>query len=206
MPTAQEVVNRCALGDAAFCDGITRNAAGTITTVQVTTFNAQTLKTRGVDFEGSYRLPLFSGDFVIRSVGTYTPKLTTSSGGPAVNTAGQLQGTYATPKWRVSTTLLYTQGPLTLRALFNYVGPGTYDNTYGPLDLNKNHYPAYVFTDVSAQYDLTKNLQIYAKIENLFDTDPPLLAGNTITIALASVSQFHDLRGRNFGIGARYRW
>ena len=207
VPTAQEVVNRCGLGDATFCAGITRDpTTGLITTVQVTTFNSQTLKTHGVDVEGSYQFPLFAGDFNIRTVGTYTPTLTTSSGGAAVNTAGQLQGTYATPKWRVATTLLYTQGPLTLRALFNYVGPGTYDNTYGPLDLDRNHYPAYLFTDISAQYDLTKNLQIYAKVENLLNTAPPLLAANTITIALSSVSQFHDLRGRNFGLGARLRW
>jgi outer membrane receptor protein involved in Fe transport len=117
-----------------------------------------------------------------------------------------LQGTYATPKWRGSTTLAFEQGPFNARVLFNLIGGGKYDNNYGPLDISRNKYPAYLYTDVSVQYDLTENLQIYAKVENLTDTDPPLLADSTITVASATLSQFHDLRGRVVGVGARLRF
>jgi iron complex outermembrane receptor protein len=212
VPTAQEVVDRCFAGDQTFCAGVTRDASGAITQVQVTSFNSQVLKERGVDVEASYQIPMdsissgWSGDLALRTVVTYVDRLVTSTGVSSVDTAGQLQGTFATPKFRSSTTITYANGPLNLRALFNVVGKGRYDNTYGPLDLNKNRYPAYVYTDLSAQYDVTEHLQLYAKVENLFDTDPPLIASNTITVAAAASSQFYDLRGRYFGFGARYRW
>jgi outer membrane receptor protein involved in Fe transport len=56
------------------------------------------------------------------------------------------------------------------------------------------------------QYDLSEQIQLYAKVENLMDTDPPLLAESSITVALATLSQYHDLRGRVVGIGARLRF
>ncbi|MBL8555603.1 MAG: TonB-dependent receptor [Phenylobacterium sp.] len=212
VPTAQEVVDRCFGGDQTFCAGITRDAANTITQVQVTAFNSQTLKTRGIDFEASYQFPLdelgsgLSGDVGLRTVVTYVDRLITSTGASSVDTAGQLQGTFATPKFRSSTTVSYANGPLNLRALVNVVGKGKYDNTYGPLDLDKNNYPAFVYLDLSAQYDLTERVQLYAKVENVLDKDPPLIANGTITIAASAGSQFYDLRGRFFGFGARYRW
>ena len=49
-------------------------------------------------------------------------------------------------------------------------------------------------------------LELYGKIENLFDKDPPLVANGTITIAASASSQFYDLRGCMFGLGVRYRW
>ena len=137
---------------------------------------------------------------------TYVDRLITSTGASSVDTAGQLQGTFATPKFRSSTTVSYANGPLNLRALVNVVGKGKYDNTYGPLDLDKNNYPAFVYLDLSAQYDLTERVQLYAKVENVLDKDPPLIANGTITIAASAGSQFYDLRGRFFGFGARYRW
>ncbi|MBC2667456.1 TonB-dependent receptor [Novosphingobium flavum] len=206
VPTPQEVVNRCAAGDQTFCAGILRDSTGTITQVQVTTFNAQTLKTSGLDFELSYQIPLGSGELGLRTVATYTDRLISSTGSGSVDTAGQLTGTYATPKWRGSTTISYGQGPFNFRVLFNYVGPGKYDNTYGALDLNRNNYPAFLYTDLSAQYDVSDNIQLYAKVENLLDTDPPLIAANTITVAAASSSQFYDMRGRVVGVGARLKF
>ena len=212
VPSAQQVVDRCFDGDQTFCAGITRDGSGAITQVQVTAFNAQVLKTSGVDFEASYSTPLdelsagLGGELELRATVTYVDRLITSTSGSSVDTAGQLQGGYASPEWRGSATVTYLNGPLTLRALFNYVGEGNYDNTYGPLDLDKQHWNARVYADLSAQYDLTERLQLYGKIENLFDKDPPLIANGTITIASAASSQFYDMRGRMFGLGVRYRW
>jgi outer membrane receptor protein involved in Fe transport len=100
----------------------------------------------------------------------------------------------------------YAQGPLNLRALVNYVGKGKYDNTYGPLDVSKNDYSAVAYLDLSAQYDLTEKTQIYAKLENVLDQDPPLASNSTITIAAAASSAGYDNLGRLYGVGIRYRW
>jgi iron complex outermembrane recepter protein len=205
-PGQQEVVDRCGRGDETFCGGIIRDSSGAITQVNASSYNAQTLKTRGIDFEASYRFPLFAGQFTARALATYVDRLISSTSNGSIDSAGQLQGGFATPKWRGSATFFYDQGPLNLRLLFNYIGKGTFDNAFGPLDLNKNHYPAYLYTDFSVQYDLNDHVQVYAKVENLTDTDPPLLAESSITVALATLSQYHDLRGRVVGVGARLRF
>lgn len=205
-PTPQQVVDRCGAGDQSYCAAITRDASGTITQVFATEFNAQSIKTSGIDFEASYQFPLGAGDLGLRAVATYTAHLEASTGTGVIDTAGQLQGTLATPKWRGTGTINYEQGPIDVRAMFTLIGSGNYDNTYGPLDITRNHYPAFVYTDLSIEYNLSKHIQLYGKIENLLDTDPPLMAGNTITIASASSSQFYDYRGRFFGVGARYRF
>jgi iron complex outermembrane receptor protein len=205
-PGQQEVVDRCGRGEDVFCAGVIRDASGEITQVNANSFNAQRLKTRGMDFEASYRFPVFGGQLTTRALATYVDRLISTTASGQVDTAGQLQGGFAVPKWRGSTTLSYDKGPLNLRALFNYIGPGTFDNNFGPLDLNRNHYPAYVYTDISAQYDISKTVQIFAKIENLTNTAPPLLAEASITVALATLSQYHDLRGRVFGLGGRLRF
>lgn len=210
--TAQEIVDRCGEGNQTLCAGIIRDGSGTITTVLTTQFNAQVLETSGLDIELDYQLPLsdlvasWSGDLGLRMVATYVDELVTSTGGPEIDVAGQLTGTLGTPHWRASTTLSYANGPVHLRALFNYIGKGKYDNSYGPLDINRNDYPAYVYMDLSAQYDLTKRMQAYAKAENVLDKDPPLIANGTITVAQAASSPFYDVLGRMFGVGVRYRW
>lgn len=205
-PGQQEVVDRCGRGEDIFCTGVIRDASGEITQVNANSFNAQRLKTRGIDFEASYRFDLFQGQLTTRALATYVDRLISTTASGQVDTAGQLQGGFAVPKWRGSTTLSYDKGPLNLRVLFNYIGPGTFDNNFGPLDLNRNHYPAYVYTDISAQYDITKTIQVFAKVENLTNTAPPLLAEASITVALATLSQYHDLRGRVFGLGGRLRF
>jgi len=48
---------------------------------------------------------------------------------------------------------------------------------------------------------------MYAKIENLLDKDPPLLAEGTITrTGAANAAGFYDPIGRSFGPGARFKW
>lgn len=200
--TAQQVVDRCGAGDATFCAAIVRNGAGIITQVGTTQFNAQVLKTSGFDFEAQYRMPVGPGELGLRSVATYTDKLITSTSTSNVDSAGQI----GTPHWRVSTTATYEQGPLSLRALVNYVGKVKYNNTYGPFDINKNHFSAVAYLDLSAQYDLNERTQIYAKLENALDTDPPLASQSTITIAAAASSAGYDNLGRLYGVGIRYRW
>jgi len=209
--TAQEVVNRCGGGDQQFCAGITRNGVGVITTVNTTQFNAQVLKTSGIDLEASYRFGLdavvsgWRGNLELRTVATHVDHLITSTGGPEIDTAGQLSGN-GTPKWRASTTVAYINGPVSIRGLFNYVGKGKYDNTYGPLDINTNEFPAYTYLDLAAQYDIGDGAQLYAKVENVFDKAPPLISNNTITIASAAAQSYYDVLGRLYGLGVRYRW
>lgn len=198
---AQQVVDRCRDGDPAACAAITRTG-GVISQVNTTQFNALSIETNGIDFEASYRIPVGAGQLGLRAVATYTAHLKTITGATTTDTAGQT----SVPHWRGTGTISYERGPFDARAQFTYIGPGTFDNTFGPFDINRNHFPAYVYTSLSASYFVTKNLQLYAKVDNLFDTDPPLLPGNTTGTARATNAQNYDLRGRFFGFGARLRY
>jgi iron complex outermembrane receptor protein len=203
----QEVIDRCNLGDPSFCSALTRDANGTLTRVQSTYFNAQTLKTRGIDFELAYRVPVGAGDVSFSELATYVDRLVTTSGTTRVDTAGQLTGGNATPKWRSSTTLAYDQGPFTGRLLGTFIGGGHYDSTYGPLDLDKQHFKGRFYLDFTAEYRINEHFQLFVKVENMLDKAPPLIAENvTGRAGAATASSFYDLIGRNLGVGARVRF
>ncbi|HKQ43997.1 MAG TPA: hypothetical protein VJS47_01255, partial [Rhizomicrobium sp.] len=111
------------------------------------------------------------------------------------------------PHWRSTTTFTYNEGPLTARMVMYYIGPGLYGpTTYRPTDINIYHYSGKTYFDLSAQYDLTDRLELYGKINNALNQDPPFIADNATLKALAASSQIYDRIGRLFGLGVRYRW
>jgi outer membrane receptor protein involved in Fe transport len=217
--SAQNVVDNCAAGSAVFCGGITRNAANVITVVQSSQFNAQTLKVSGVDFEASYAFSLhdvwdeLEGSLAIGGLASYAEHITTTANNIIQENAGFLTsfgGTnYSMPNWRTVTSMVYSNGPLTMRLLWDYTGAGRYAPTLKTAaDINPYHFDGRSLFDLSTQYQVTDELQVYAKINNVLNTDPPLIANNATLKALADSSSLYpeyDL-GRVFGIGVRYTW
>jgi iron complex outermembrane receptor protein len=210
----QDVVNNCAAGSAVFCAAITRDpTTGQITKVQSSTFNAASLKVSGVDIEASYALPLetlFDGwdaTFTIGNLTSYAEHIQTTVNGITQENAGFLTGGNSLPHWRSNTTFVYTEGPLTARVLMSYIGPGLYGPTiFRPTDINIYHYTGKTYFDMSVQYDLTDRVQLYGKINNALNQDPPFIAENATLKALADTSQIYDRLGRVFGLGVRYKW
>jgi len=213
--TAQNVVDNCAAGSALFCSAITRNAANVITVVQSSQFNAQTLKVSGVDFETTYVFSLediwneLEGSLAISNRTSYFEHITTTANNVTQENAGFLTGGNSTPNWRSITTLVYNQGPFTARLLWTYTGAGRYSPTLKTAaDIYPYHFDGRSIFDLSVQYQLTDKFQVYGKINNLLNTDPPMIANNATLKALADSSSLYpgyDL-GRVFGIGVRYTW
>ena len=214
--TGQDVVDRCFAGAQDFCAGITRDAVGAIFRVKAVSYNATYLKTNGWDLQALYRLPMASlfasqsGNLSFAANFTNTAHLETLASGLLIDRAGQVNligGTPATPHWRGTLRTTYTNGPVGVSLLGNYVGAGKYDTTYGPLDINKNDYPAYFYLAVNAGFDVSDAVNVYLKVDNLLDKDPPLLAGNTIIRAQAAGSAgFYDQLGRAFTLGVRMKF
>jgi outer membrane receptor protein involved in Fe transport len=210
--TAQDVVDRCFAGAQDFCAGITRDAVGAIFRVKTVSYNATYLKTNGWDFQASYRLPmdkLFaeqSGTLDFAANFTYTAHIQTLASGLLIDRAGQLQGA-GTAKWRGTFRTSYRNGPFNVSLLTNYIGKGKYDTTYGPRDINRNDYPAYVYLAVNGGYDVSDNVNLFLKVDNLLDKDPPLLAGNTIIRAQAAGGAgYYDQMGRTYTLGLRLKY
>jgi outer membrane receptor protein involved in Fe transport len=206
----QDVEDRCFAGDQLYCAFITRNSVGVITSVSATSFNAQQLKTNGIDFELQHTLDLntlregWNGSLHTSVVASYVAHLKTITNGVAVDTAGQLQGTgVLSPHWRGTLTMTYNNGPFTVRLNNSLVGPGKYNASFTAKDINRNNYPAFVFTDLNLLYDIRKGVQVYAKVENLLDTDPPIMASNETLRANSAGLNFYPLLGRTFAAGFR---
>ena len=210
----QDVVNNCASGSAVFCAAITRDpTTGMITKVQSSTFNAASLLVSGVDFEAGYTFgldSLFDGwdaNFGISNRTSYAEHIRTIVNGITQENAGFLTGTNSLPHWTSDTIFNYSEGPLNLRLLMKYIGPGLYGPTiFRPTDVNIYHYTGKTYFDLSVQYDLTDRVEMYAKVNNLLNQDPPMIAENATLKALADTSQIYDRLGRLFGLGVRYRW
>ena len=197
----------------AICSAITRNAANVITVVQSSQFNAQTLKVSGIDFETTYVFSLqdvwdeLDGSLAITNRTSYFEHITTTANNITQENAGFLTGGNSLPHWRSTTNIVYNEGPLTARLTMYWIGPGLYGPTiYRPTDINIYHYSGRAYFDAGLQYDVTDRLEVYGKINNLLNQDPPLLADNATLKALADTSNIYDRLGRVYGIGLRYRW
>ena len=103
--------------------------------VQSSQFNAQTLKVSGVDFEASYAFELkdvwdeLEGSLAIGGLASYAEHITTTANNVTQENAGFLTGGNSLPNWRTVTSLVYTNGPLTMRLLWAYTGAGRYSPT-----------------------------------------------------------------------------
>lgn len=204
---AQSVIDGCYTTQPALCADITRDpTTGLINSVFSSAFNAQTLKTSGIDIEGAYTIDVNPGRLHFRYLGNYIGTLSTTIDGVTIDTAGQPteQETGGVPHWRMNLTAGYEIGRTTVTAEERWVEGGVYDSTYVQgIDINNNKIASRFYTDISAQYQLRDSITVYAKINNLFNIFPPIIP-NSLTEPYSSVSPFYDVLGRTFAIG--FRW
>jgi len=226
---AQIILNQCAAGATSYCGAITRNANGAITAVRNPYLNVNRLKTRGLDFEASYRLPLakiaasWPGAVNLRVLATHVGALTTTDAtGASVNRAG-MDGspngqTSGLPDWSVNAGVTYEVGPLSVTTQVRYVNGGIYDATlvgpgqagYDPHlgnSVSNNFVPSRTYVNLQAQYTLAArahgDVQIYGAINNLFDVAPP----NQIPSAFGPTNPvLYDVIGRAYRVGVRFSY
>lgn len=213
--TPQEIVNLCQAGDATLCAAVTRSG-GAITEIARTQFNIGVVRTSGVDLEAQYRfgldelLPSADGTIALRSFASYVgEKVSSPNAITFIDRAGEVgtNGPGGTPRWRVSSSVNYENGPLGLNANFRYVGGGKYDVTLRePEDINDNSISAQTYVDLSARYRLSGNdgphVEVFAGVNNALDNDPPL-SPDPFFITLGTNAAHYDVIGRFFYAGLR---
>jgi len=228
--SAQQTVDLCALGNTDACASIIRGSNGQITEVQLVPFNLASTETRGLDLEASYRTPLDSiipgaaGTLTLRGLATHVFTYETNSGLPNAITsqsAGQNSGNIA--KWRIYTTQSYGGDRVSLSVTERYVSPGVINNawiecisdcpvaTINNPTVNNNHVDGAFYVDVGGSIKLTKpesgfKSELYFKIDNVFNVDPPLAAsaGANPYLVRSVNSALYDVLGRFFRVGARF--
>ena len=224
---AQNIVNGCAGGNQAFCDRITFNGQDDIVSVDNHAANLQGFTTRGIDFEAAYNLPLNNGASLnLRVLASYLYDQVFDSGqGDPMNYAGQSGPTAAfgsfntSPKWQGNAFVTYHQGPFTGTVQARYVGPGSYvvvtpfggppvtpgDPNYSSTDPNSissNSVDSAVYINLSASYDITKEIQLFGSLNNVFDKDPVVAPGGN---GFPTNPVYFDTYGRTFRVGARVK-
>ncbi len=222
------IVRDCVLnGSTEDCDRITLAPDGTtVLGVNDSIFNLNSLNTRGVDFELSYRHRFGNGGSVsFKGVATYVDRLVTVSPASSIDLAGQT-GFFdkaGVPRWSATSYLSWASGGGTAVTVQNrFIGAGRYNNTQiGPDEegydealaspggffttSDDNKVGARLYTNLSVSQTIEAqggtSFEIYGVVNNLFDKDPPIAPGPSS----ATNATLFDVIGRSFVLGVRIR-
>ena len=192
-----DVINQCAVtGDPTLCSLIHRDQFGTLwLTPQgytvATNLNIGELGSEGVDVNASYLMPMGNSFLNFALMGTYLIHENVNTGLYAYDCVGLYGNSCHIPQphWRHRFQVSWETGKATLtlgwrmqgsvkvdasshqEALYNpsraeqYKAVGSYENS------------AYNYFDLSGTYNLTKNIQFTAGVNNVLDKEPPLGVG-----------------------------
>jgi iron complex outermembrane recepter protein len=189
---------------------------------------------KGVDFTGSYLWQINdTNSLSFRLLGTrmIDQRFQQLSLLPEYNVVGQtgtanafLTDNQPAPKWHGNLTATWTRGPLSLTGQGRYVSDGTFNyrgttpdangNIPAPpisgATLDVNRVPSYAVFGLSGSYRFenvgpARDLQIFATVDNLFDRDPPIAAGNGAggNINGGTNAIYFDTLGRFYRLGLR---
>jgi iron complex outermembrane recepter protein len=194
----QNIVNRCVDGDALSCSLITRDASNNVINIQDTVQNVNRLIARGVDFEFNYRQPLAGNNALSLIVLTnYVSDLITIDSVGSTDRAGQTGlrgGTPAgIPDWTVDASARLDLGEMfSFNTHVRWINNGFFFPTFiapgdpgfaltDPNSVNTNSIPSRTYVDLLATLKVrtayTEKLEVYAGVDNVFDTDPPNFPG-----------------------------
>jgi iron complex outermembrane receptor protein len=85
-----------------------------------------------------------------------------------------------------------------------WVQGGVYNSTYVQgIDINNNHVVGKFYTNMTLEYAATGNLNVYARVDNLFNVSPPIVP-NSLTEPYTASSPFYDVLGTTWAIGFRF--
>lgn len=209
----QDLLNLCysrAPGDPTCAGVITRDSNGTISSVSRTFLNLAEYKTRGLDFEASYAMPMsrlssgIDGTVRFRVLATRVIDLLINDGVHVTNRAGVVGDTttFDTPKWRATGSINYQSDVLGLDFRVRYVGGGAFNQPYATNGvlfgqvIQNGTVGSRTYLDVGAQVKV-QQFTLFGTINNLTDRDPPF-----VTYA----SPIYDVIGRYFSAGVKLKY
>ncbi len=170
--------------------------------------NLSSLVNRGIDFEASYRFPVYRGNMAIRFLGGRAfENSTTTPGSAMIDRAGQ----YDQPKWTASLDAAYKQDKWGVTWRARLLNGGKYDTTFVKgVDIDDNTVAAIVYHDASISYDFDGpsggDWTAYLNILNVFDQAPPWAPQISSVNFFSSNPAIYDQIGRRFVAGVRFKF
>jgi iron complex outermembrane recepter protein len=209
------ILNDC-LSQDMFCNDVHRDPGGSLWRTQAgyiidTTVNEGQLKTEGIDVKASYRQPLPALGSALFSVeGTHLNSLQTTPvvGGASYDCTGLWGPTCGggNPKWRSVTNVTWSTpwDGLDLNVRWRYFGhddvefgssnPFLAGSPYLPLA----HIPAYSWFDLTATFNVYKNVRLELGVNNIADKVPPLAVGGACTTSSGAGNAGANCNGNTF--------
>lgn len=219
----QQVVDACfASGDInnPLCQSIERFPGnGEINRVSAQTQNLASLTARGVDAQVDYLVNLpdslglggNAASLTLQAIASWqlenqnTPP---EGAGTPFDCRGKFGGLcsgfnrFIFPKWKGNFAATYDSGPLSVRGQLRRLA--AIDQAESS-SFNVDSPPAKYYTDLNASFQATEFLEVFAGIDNIFDTQPPVLGFQAAGDANVDIS-LYDTVGRRFRLGATARF
>jgi outer membrane receptor protein involved in Fe transport len=210
-------------GNPLYCSQIVRSpATGGLTGANVasggyivqTNVNIGEELVSGIDLQSNYKLQLDRfGSLLFSLAGTYElhNETTPTPSSPTYDCAGLFGFTCQTvnPKWRHNLRATWaTPWDVELSALWRYLGKVSLDNnsnqptlagsSFGPgsYDFFNARIPAYSYLDLSASWNVLKQLELRVGINNVMDKDPPLVTSELTAGGDPNTYSTYDTLGR----------
>jgi outer membrane receptor protein involved in Fe transport len=212
-PEANELAELCVDQpslDNPFCGGIERDPdTGYIVGFTVRPDNVASFRTAGLDIALNYLIDTESaGGFRVQLVGGYLDRLEFVST-PGAEVDNDLEEQYF-PKFSATLDMSWIRGPLTLAYGINWFGktdrftretlagdPDYSDPRYFKVKQKWDH-------EISAAYDVSEHVNVYAGINNLFDEKPAFGYGSNSSYPISAMGRYFYLGARmNFGAASR---
>jgi outer membrane receptor protein involved in Fe transport len=232
--TAQQVADFCYLNNVQkYCNQLVY-VNNTLTTINLYYDNLNSLRSKGVDVEASYRIALAdlfkggAGTLDFRALATHYITNTTNNGVTAINLAGSNEnGGGDTPRWVYRLESIYKTNAWTFDLAARGVSAGVVSNAYTQctsncpassspnFTINDNHIAGAIYFDGSITRSFTAgNVQadVFFTVSNLLNRNPPLTVNPDNQAAentpgyLQTNRDLYDVLGRTFTLGARVQF
>jgi outer membrane receptor protein involved in Fe transport len=214
----QGILNSCfpTSGPSSLCQLVNRDSSGILSggdfVVTAANANLSSLRTKGVDFQVDYSLPMTFGLLGPRSklsfffLGNYQYKnnFLPFQGADLIECAGFF-GTNCgqpTPKWKWTSRVSWLDGPLTTSLRWRHVGATSDDQP--DTDFTVERIKQYNVFDLSMALNVTDNATMTFGVNNLFDKKPPIIGSSQSEQANTFPSTF-DVLGRDFFFSVQFK-
>lgn len=213
--TAQQIVDRCAGGNAQLCAAVIRDGSGRITQINNSVVNLARENGRGIDVELSYRRDLstisagLAGVFTVRALGSYVLSHYNFDGTVKDSSRGENSGIGGLPRWRWLADFGYERGSFNAVATMRSVSSGVYDAAYVEgVDIDNNRIDGQTLFDIYLAQHIkigSATAQFYVRVQNLFDKAPPVAAGfgSQPYLQYGANPSLYDVLGRTYRVGLR---
>ena len=163
-----------------FCNVVNRRADGTIDFISILQQNVARQTLTGFDLIGSYNFEVFEGNMQIDYVATITTEddFEPFAGAQVIDCAGFFGNLCGEPRpeYRHRMTFNWGRDNYSMQLSWRYVGEVD-DDDDGTLFTIEDLDPESYF-DLAGTYGFNENISIVAGIDNLLDTDPPIIGDN----------------------------